>query len=323
MTHPQRAPRLSVVVPVYGGETTIRALVEGICARCDEAGLSVEVLLICDRPRDGSWGVAQALATSEARVTAVLLGRNYGQHPATLLGIRMARGKTIVTMDEDLQHDPASLPALVQASEASGAIVYGVANRLQHGAWRNVASRSAKRFLARFVGFTAATDLTAFRAFPARLRDAFERYEGRNVAIDVLLSWSGAPTTTMVCDHAPRQGGASGYTLRKLVNYMLDLTVGYSTAPLRLASALGLLAVVAAGAIGLLIVANYLVRGSVVPGFAFLALSIAMFAGVQLLSIGVMGEYLGRLYENSLRKPQYTVEAVVRAERDGEGVAIQ
>ena len=135
------------------------------------------------------------------------------------------------------------------------------------------------------------------------------------MAIDVLLSWSGAATSTMTCEHAPRQGGASGYTLRKLVNYMLDLTVGYSTAPLRLASAVGLLSVVVAMLVGLFIVTNFLVRGSAVPGFAFIALSVAMFSGVQLLSIGVMGEYLGRLYENSLRKPQYTVEAIVRAEQ--------
>jgi undecaprenyl-phosphate 4-deoxy-4-formamido-L-arabinose transferase len=308
-------PAVSIVIPVYGGERTLEALVEGLRGSLEAAGLTFELLLVCDRPRDGSWAIASRLAAADKRVAAVLLGRNYGQHPATLLGIRMAQGTTIVTMDEDLQHSPEEVPRLVVASRASGGIVYGVASRLQHGAWRNFTSRSAKRFLARFVGFSAATDLSAFRAFPARLRDAFERYEGRNVAIDVLLSWSGAATSTMTCEHAPRQGGASGYTLRKLVNYMLDLTVGYSTAPLRVASALGLLSVVVAMLVGLFIVANYLVRGSVVPGFAFIALSVAMFSGVQLLSIGVMGEYLGRLYENSLRKPQYTVEAIVRAEQ--------
>jgi undecaprenyl-phosphate 4-deoxy-4-formamido-L-arabinose transferase len=308
-------PAVSIVIPVYGGERTLEALVEGLRGSLEAAGLTFELLLVCDRPRDGSWAIASRLASSDRRVAAVLLGQNYGQHPATLLGIRMAQGTTIVTMDEDLQHSPEEVPRLVVASRASGGIVYGVASRLQHGAWRNFTSRSAKRFLARFVGFSAATDLSAFRAFPARLRDAFERYEGRNVAIDVLLSWSGAATSTMTCEHAPRQGGASGYTLRKLVNYMLDLTVGYSTAPLRVASALGLLSVVVAMLVGLFIVANYLVRGSVVPGFAFIALSVAMFSGVQLLSIGVMGEYLGRLYENSLRKPQYTVESVVRAEQ--------
>ena len=310
-----KSPAVTVVVPVYGGESTLEALVQGLRSSLEAAGLTFELLLICDRPRDGSWAVASRLAASDNRVAAVLLGRNYGQHPATLLGIRMAQGTTIVTMDEDLQHSPEEVPRLVSASRTSGGIVYGVASRLQHGAWRNFTSRTAKRFLARFVGFSAATDLSAFRAFPARLRDAFERYEGRNVAIDVLLSWSGAATSTMTCKHAPRQGGASGYTLRKLVNYMLDLTVGYSTAPLRLASAVGLLSVVVAMLVGLFIVINFVVRGSVVPGFAFIALSVAMFSGVQLLSIGVMGEYLGRLYENSLRKPQYTVEAVVRAEQ--------
>lgn len=308
-------PAVSIVIPVYGGESTIEALVEGLRGSLEAANLTFEVLLVCDRPRDGSWAIASRLASSDRRVAAVLLGRNYGQHPATLLGMRMAQGTTIVTMDEDLQHSPEEVPRLVAASLASGGIVYGVASRLQHGAWRNFTSRTAKRFLARFVGFSAATDLSAFRAFPARLRDAFERYEGRNVAIDVLLSWSGAATSTMTCEHAPRQGGASGYTLRKLVNYMLDLTVGYSTAPLRLASAVGLLSVVVAMLVGLFIVINFVVRGSVVPGFAFIALSVAMFSGVQLLSIGVMGEYLGRLYENSLRKPQYTVEAIVRAEQ--------
>ena len=308
-------PAVSIVIPVYGGESTLDALVEGLRASLEAASMTFEVLLICDRPRDASWAVASRLAASDKRVAAVLLGRNYGQHPATLLGIRMAQGTTIVTMDEDLQHSPEEVPRLVAASCGSGGIVYGVASRLQHGAWRNFTSRTAKRFLARFVGFSAATDLSAFRAFPARLRDAFERYEGRNVAIDVLLSWSGAATSTMTCEHAPRQGGASGYTLRKLVNYMLDLTVGYSTAPLRLASAVGLLSVVVAMLVGLFILINFHVRGSAVPGFAFIALSVAMFSGVQLLSIGVMGEYLGRLYENSLRKPQYTVEAIVRAEQ--------
>lgn len=318
MSVPQELPEVSVVIPVYGGESTIASLAARLTASFEAASMGFELLLVCDRPRDGSWAVARRLAEADPRVSAVLLGRNYGQHPATLLGIRMARGTTVVTMDEDLQHSPEDVPRIVAASVASKGIVYGIASRLQHGAWRNFTSRTAKRFLARFVGFQAATDLTAFRAFPTRLREAFERYEGRNVAIDVLLSWSGAPTSTMVCEHAPRQGGASGYTLRKLVNYMLDLTVGYSTAPLRVASALGLLSMVVAFGIGLLIVANYFVRGSVVPGFAFLALSIAMFAGVQLLSIGVIGEYLGRLYENSLRKPQYTIEAVVRAERGSE-----
>ena len=136
-------PAVSIVIPVYGGESTIEALVEGLRGSLEAADLTFEVLLICDRPRDGSWAIASRLASSDRRVAAVLLGRNYGQHPATLLGMRMAQGTTIVTMDEDLQHSPEEVPRLVAASRASGGIVYGVASRLQHGVWRNFTSRTA------------------------------------------------------------------------------------------------------------------------------------------------------------------------------------
>jgi undecaprenyl-phosphate 4-deoxy-4-formamido-L-arabinose transferase len=123
----------------------------------------------------------------------------------------------------------------------------------------------------------------------------------------VLLSWSGAPFVCVPAAHAPRATGPSGYTLRKLVAYLGDLVVGYSTAPMRLASVLGLLAMALALGIGAYVLVNWLVHGSAVPGFAFLGLSIAVLGAVQLLALGVIGEYLGRLYFNSLGKPQYVV----------------
>jgi undecaprenyl-phosphate 4-deoxy-4-formamido-L-arabinose transferase len=311
---PEPAPPfdVSVIVPVYGGEATIGALVEQVREVLSSSGFTHEVILVCDRPRDASWSVARALAQRHDDVTAIHLRRNYGQHPATLLGIRAARGATVVTMDEDLQHAPLDVPAIVRASRERGAIVYGIARTLQHEAWRNLASRAAKVMLRRYLGFSAATDLTAFRAFPVGLRDAFARYQGESVAIDVLLSWSGAPSMTLACEHAPRREGRSGYTLRKLLNYLADLAVGYSTAPLRAASALGIAAMLLALALSIYALVNWFIHGSAVPGFAFLAISISIFAGAQLLAIGVMGEYLGRLYVNSLAKPQYTVDEVVR-----------
>ncbi|MCB9506864.1 MAG: glycosyltransferase family 2 protein [Myxococcales bacterium] len=303
-------PDISVVVPVYGGATTIEALAERVDATMSARGWSYELIFVCDRPRDGSWEVARRLAASGACVRALLLRRNFGQHPATLLGIREARGETIVTMDEDLQHSPEDIPLLVETSRAMSGIAYGIAEELQHAWWRNVTSRTAKWLVARYVGFDA-RDVSAFRAFPATLRAAFADYRGERVAIDVLLSWAGAPARAVRCAFAPRAGGESGYTLRKLVAYLGDLLLGYSTAPLRLASWLGLVAVVAAIAIGAYVLANWFVHGSAVPGFAFLALSVAAFSGAQLLALGLIGEYLGRLYFNSLQKPQYLVEASV------------
>lgn len=309
-TAPPPALDVTVVVPVYGGERTIEPLVDQLLAVFDREGWAAEVRLVCDAPRDGSWPVAARLAAAHDRVTAVRLMRNFGQHPATLLGIRQARGRTIVTMDEDLQHNPEDVPALVAASQAEGAIVYGMAAELQHAWWRNATSRLAKWFIARYFDMGDAQRISAFRAFPAAARDAFATYHGERVAIDVLLSWSGLPLHPIACQYAPRAEGDSGYTFRKLVRYLSDLLLGYTTAPLRLASYVGLFSVLVAIGIAGYAVVNWWIHGSVVPGFAFLALSTAAFAGVQLLALGVMGEYLGRLYFNSLGKPQYLVAEV-------------
>ena len=313
VSNPAKAPDVSVVVPVYGGESTIEQLVIRTTETLAAEGWSSEVLLVCDQPRDGSWAVAERLASECPGVTAILLRRNFGQHPATLLGIRRARGETIVTMDEDLQHDPSDLPTLIRASQADNAIAYGVADELKHAWWRNATSRTAKFIVARYLGFNA-TDVSAFRAFPAEVREAFADYHGERVAIDVLLSWAGAPVRSIRCQFQRRDEGESGYTVRKLVGYLMDLALGYSTAPLRLASWLGILAVFVALAISGYILVNWLVHGSVVPGFAFLGLSIAVFAGIQLLSLGLIGEYLGRLYFNALGKPQYLVDQAIAHE---------
>lgn len=309
-------PEISVVIPVYGGEKTIVPLVEKTVAVLGEHGFSHEIVIVCDRPRDDSWRVARELADRVPGVRAFLFMRNFGQHPATLFGIRQARGNTIVTMDEDLQHDPVHLPELIEVSRSVRGIAYGAAHDWRHAWWRNLTSRLAKWFLARYIGFDMARSATSFRAFPSRLRDAFADYRGERVAIDVLLSWSGAPIRTVRFEHAQRAEGHSGYTLRKLVGYLMDLLVGYTVAPLRLASLLGLLAVLFAFAIGVYVFLNWVINGSAVPGFAFLAMSFSILGGAQLLALGVIGEYLGRLYFNSLGKPQYLVQDVVEHSAD-------
>ncbi len=302
---------VSVVVPVYGGERTIGPLADGLAASFAAAGLRWELIFVCDRPRDGSWAIASGLAAEREEVSAVLLMRNFGQHPATLLGIRRARGRVIVTMDEDLQHSPADVPALVAAAEAIGGVAYGVFDEVRHSWFRGATSAWTRRFLTWYTRNDNARYASAFRAFPARLRRAFDDYRGERVAIDVLLSWAGAPITQVRCQHGARDEGTSGYTLRKLLGLLADIVVGYTVAPLRLASTLGLLAIALSFAIGAFVLVNWIINGSAVPGFAFLALSISMFSGVQLIALGVMGEYIGRMYVNSLGKPQYIVGEVV------------
>jgi glycosyltransferase involved in cell wall biosynthesis len=304
---------MSVVIPVYGGERTIGTLTEGLLAMFDQQGIAGEVILVCDRPRDGSWAVVRQLHERHDRVTAVHLQRNFGQHPATLAGLRMCRGTWVATMDEDLQHSPLDIPVLWEQARTIDGIAYGRFTEPQHGLWRNLTSRLAKWVLATYIGGNVAANASAFRVFPARLRDSFAHYSGERVAIDVLLSWSGAPVTTVPCQHAPRADGHSGYTLRKLLAYLADLLVGYSTLPLRFASFLGLASVALALLIGAYVLLNWLRYGSAVPGFAFLAISTSVLSGAQLLALGIIGEYLGRLYFNNLGKPQYVIHERLNA----------
>lgn len=311
-TTPLVSPLVSVVIPVYGGEKTLGPLVDGLRTMFARDGVPYEIIVVCDRPRDQSWAVVQELSRTRPELRAYLLQRNFGQHPATLFGLRQARGEYIATMDEDLQHSPEDVPALLAASQQIGGIAFGKFEEPKHGLWRNLTSAMTKWFLARYVGQEIAANASAFRVFPSRLCRAFDHYRGERVAIDVLLSWSGAPIRTVSCPHAPRAAGHSGYTLRKLVAYLGDLLVGYSTVPLRMASLSGLAAVVLAAFIGLYVLGNWLRYGSAVPGFAFLAMAVAIFSGAQLLALGIIGEYLGRLYFNVLGKPQYFVAAAAR-----------
>lgn len=301
-------PEVSVVVPVYRGAQTIGTLAEQLDAVLPESGIRHELIFVADSPVDDSWAVIEALSARFASVRGILLRRNYGQHPATLLGIREARGTVVVTMDEDLQHAPADVPRLVEVAR-TGRLVYGVSQELHHGVFRNTSSRLIKWFLARYLGVQNARNLSAFRAFPTLAREAFAGYRAPAVALDVLLSWAALPTEMVRCAHAPRAAGESGYTFRKLVALLANLAFGFSIVPLRIATRIGVLAVVAAVLLGCYVLVNWLLHGSSVPGFAFLAMTISLLGGAQLLALGLVGEYLGRLYVGQLGHPQYTVAA--------------
>ncbi len=306
---------VSVVVPVYGGAATIAPLTRQLAEVFAERGWSWELLLVCDRPVDDSWQVARSLAEEVEQVCAIRLRKNVGQHAALLLGVRQASGRVCVTMGEDLQHSPTDVPALVDAARDGDCLACGVAEVLQFGLFRNFGSRTTKAMLARFLNVEDAHNLSAFRAFPLEFRDAFESYRHPHVAMDVLLSWAGAPVVAIPTRQQPRAAGQSGYTLLRLVRHLGNLAFGFSIAPLRLASYLGLASVFFAAAIALVTVVNWLIWGSVVPRFAFLAFTVAALGGAQLLAVGLIGEYLGRLYFGALRPPQYQVAERVRGTR--------
>ncbi len=276
-------------------------------------GTEMEIVLVNDGSSDRSWPVIRELAAADPTIVGLNLMRNYGQHNALLAGIRAARGEIVITLDDDLQHPPEEIPKLLVALSQGYDVVYGTPKKLPHSLMRNASSWITKFVLEKAMGAATARRVSAFRAFRADLRRAFEGYRSPFVSIDVLLTWGTRRFTAVDVEHRPRTVGRSHYTLRALVTHALTVATGFSTLPLRLASLLGF----GFTALGFLVfawvVGRYLLIGGSVPGFPFLASIIAIFSGAQLFALGIIGEYLARMHSRMMERPTYAVAESVGA----------
>jgi glycosyltransferase involved in cell wall biosynthesis len=301
------APALSVVVPVYNSEQTLDELVSRLKAAVAPVGRSLEILLVNDGSRDGSWDVVQRLALLHPEVRGISLMRNHGQHNALLCGIREAAGEVIVTIDDDLQNRPEDVPALIARLREGCDVVYGVPRQQHWGLMRGVASRVTKMVLQSAMGATTASMVSGFRAIRAEVREAFAGYSSIFVNLDVLLTWGAARFDVVIVNHDARRVGRSNYTFRRLVRHTFNMMTGFSTAPLKLATAVGFGFTLFGIGVLLYVLGRYVVHGVAVPGFAFLASIIAIFSGAQLFALGIFGEYLARVFHRSTGQPSYTV----------------
>jgi len=309
---------ISVVIPVYRSSATLRELYARLCAVLDPLGKPYEIVLVDDASPDDSWEVLRALhAQAPTRLVALRLMRNYGQHNALMCGFRHARGEIVVTMDDDLQHPPEELSKLLDALETSGSdLVYGVPERKKHAAWRNNGAWLINLFY-RTV-FKVPVTLTSFRAIRRPLVEAILPYSLNYTFIDGLLAWNTQQISQVSVEHRPRAVGRSGYSLGKLLVLAFNLFTNFSLLPLQLVSVGGLMASVAGLLAGLFYLVCYLLAIVVVPGYASTIIAILVLGGLQLMALGIMGEYLGRLHLNVNRKPQYTVRT--RLGRDAAGL---
>jgi len=286
---------------------TLPELVERIDLTLAALG-DYEIILVDDGSADDTWGTVSKLSIQWPRVTGLRLGRNYGQHNALVAGLRAASMPVTVTVDDDLQNPPEEIPKLVNTLLRNNLdVVYGVPENVAQPLSRRLAGRMIRGALRRGLGVDSAPDVSSFRAFHTTNRDAFARDLGSNVSLDALLTWGGARYESVTVRHDPRTIGTSNYTVSKLLRFAIDTTTGYSSAPLQAASILGL--VTASFGLGILffVVGRLAITGESVPGFPFLAASIAIFSGVQLLTLGIFGEYLARMHFRVMGKPTYVV----------------
>lgn len=303
-----RLADISVVIPVYRSSDSLRSLVARIESVLAPSGGEFEIILVDDGSPSETWRVIEEIVLQHPRVRGLRLGRNYGQHSALIAGVRAARLPVTVTVDDDLQNPPEEIPRLVAAMhEQDVDVVYGVPQHSEHGIARRIASSVHRSVMKGGLGLESAPHLSSFRAFRTIVRDGFNDDIGSNVSLDALLTWGTSKFGEIRVRHDPRVDGYSTYTFGTLLRFAIDSVTGYSTKPLQIASIIGFFTALFGFIVLVFVTIRPLMSGQSVPGFPFLASTIAIFSGAQLLTLGIIGEYLARMHFRIMRKPTYVI----------------
>ena len=300
---------LSIVVPVYNSEESLPVLLSRLQEVLPKLASRFEAILVDDGSRQGTASVLDQESVKYSWVVPIHLMRNYGQHNALLCGIRAAQFDTIVTLDDDLQNPPEEIHLLLEKLAEGYDVVYGYPRVETHGVFRNFASRITKLALQAGMGVDVASRVSSFRAFRTMVRDGFADYRGAFVSIDVLLSWATTRFAAIPVNNPPRTLGESTYTIRKLVRHAMNMVTGFTVLPLQVASLVGFSFAVFGFLTLIYVVVRYFLTHGAVPGFAFLASILSIFSGVQLFSLGIIGEYLARVHFRVMDRPSYAIRA--------------
>lgn len=304
---------LSIVVPVYNSAGILGSLLERLTQTIEAITQSYEIILVDDGSRDDSWAVIQSLRIIYVdHLVAVQLMRNYGQHNTLMCGLSVARGEYVVTMDDDLQNPPEEIPKLLaHIKKYELDLVYGCPSNRNHAAWRNLGSTIVWHFY-RTV-FRNPVTPTPFRIMHHQLAQSVMFYDLNFTYLDGLLAWCTSRIAGVEVEHHARAQGSSGYSLGKLLGLALNLYTNFSLIPLQIVSGLGFITAASGFLVGVYYLFQFLASNIAVPGFASTIIAILILGGAQLLALGVIGEYLGRLHLNVNRKPQYVIRHMDRS----------
>ena len=316
----QGRPEISIVVPVYNEEAGIAAFWTRLAPVLASLACSEEVIFVDDGSSDGTLAQLMSLRHRDPRVRIVSLSRNFGKEIALTAGLDHAEGNAVIPIDADLQHPPEVIVELVAGWRAGSDIVIALRrDRATDTLARRAASSLFHRVFARLTTMPVVRDAGDFRLMSHAVVDALRRLPERTRFMKGLYAWVGFTQTTVSYDIEPRLEGRSKYGVWRLWRLALDGITSFSSLPLKVWSVVGLTFALVALAYGAYLVVRTIVRGVDVPGYASVMVMILFLGGLQLLSLGIIGEYLGRVYDEVKARPLYVVRQRIGFDRDDPG----
>ncbi|MDP3620869.1 MAG: glycosyltransferase [Polynucleobacter sp.] len=315
-TTPQKSPQLSIVIPVYNEEDGLQALFDRLFPAMDrlrvELGLSYEIIFVNDGSKDRSAGILAAQYELRPDVTRVVLFQNnFGQHMAIMAGFEYARGEYIITLDADLQNPPEEITLLAKQLVDGHDYVGTIRSNRQDSWFRKIASRAMNHLRQRITRITMTDQGCMLRGYHRRIVNLVRQCNESNTFIPALAYTFAANPTEITVKHEERFAGESKYTLYQLIRLNFDLVTGFSVMPLQIFSILGMLLALGSGTLFAILLVRRFVLGSEVEGvFTLFALTFFLI-GVMLFGLGLLGEYIGRIYQQVRERPRYVVQTVL------------
>lgn len=305
---PGGCPVLSVVVPCYNEEQTLDPLLADLLPVLEGMGHSFEIVFVDDGSRDATVARLTELAAGDGRLGIVRLSRNFGKEVAISAGLDHARGEAVIIMDADLQHPPALLPQLVAAWREGYQVIHAAQEVRADEPWlKRLGARAFYYLLSRLSSVRLPKGVGDFCLLDRKPVDALRSLPERARFMKGLYFWVGYRQKQIPYTPGVREAGDSKWSLGKLVGLAVNGLTAFSTTPLRLSSVLGLVVSVTAALYGLILALRVLVQGVDVPGYASLMVALLFLGGVQLVSLGIIGEYIGRIYDEAKNRPLYLV----------------
>ncbi len=317
---------ISIVIPVYNEGKNVRLVAQEVAAVCETLWQDYELIFVDDGSSDGTDSVLRELCTTNSCVRLIVLSRNFGHQAALSAGLEAASGDAVVTMDADMQHPPQVLPELI-AKWQEGFEVVHAARRMQTqpGRLKRFASRAFYAVMERLSETPVIPNAADFRLMDRVVVEALRGMPERSRFLRGMVSWTGFRQAVVRYTEQPRANGHTKYSLKKMSRLALSGITGFSTAPLRLSTYLGLCSALACVPYVVWAIYARLFTDFAVPGWASLLAAVVFLGGVQLICLGIMGEYIGRIYDEVKQRPQYLARERVgfaashnNADRSGE-----